>query len=82
MTRLDKIKEALQCLNPDYLEVIDDSALHQGHAGALTGKGHFTVKITSQMLQTKSRIEQHRLIYAALGSLMETDIHALSIKII
>lgn len=82
MTRLDKIKEALQDLNPTYLEVIDDSALHQGHAGALTGKGHFTVKINSTMLQAKSRIEQHRLVYAALGSLMETDIHALSIQII
>lgn len=83
MTRLDKIKQALEkAFKPSYLEVIDDSAEHYGHAGALTGKGHFTVKISTPHLQNKSRLEQHRLIYAALGELMQTDIHALSIKVI
>lgn len=83
MTRLDKIRAALEkALKPSFIEVIDDSAEHYGHAGSLTGKGHFTVRISTHYLHNKSRLEQHRLIYEALGELMQTDIHALSIQVI
>ncbi len=73
----EKLTAALQ---PDSLEVIDDSARHAGHAGASTGLGHFIVKISSNKFAGKSVLQQHRMVYQALGKMMETDIHALNIK--
>jgi BolA family transcriptional regulator, general stress-responsive regulator len=64
---------------PDSLDVIDDSHLHAGHAGARDGRGHFSVRIVSQRFAGTRTLERHRMIYAALGSLMQTDIHALSV---
>jgi BolA protein len=80
--RLQQIHDSLtQQLHPTFLEVSDDSEQHRGHAGAKTGKGHFTVEIAASEFQDKPLLHCHRLIYQALGSLMETDIHALSIRI-
>jgi BolA protein len=74
------IKERLQnSLAPLELEVEDQSAQHIGHAGA-RGGGHFTVRIVSDRFSGKSRIERHRMVYQALGSAMQSEIHALSIK--
>ncbi|AOE50219.1 BolA family protein [Kangiella sediminilitoris] len=74
-----RISEALQ---PEQLDIIDDSHKHIGHAGAKGGLGHFTVIIKSDLLEGKRMIQQHRLIYDALGDMMQTDIHALAIKVI
>lgn len=75
------IRERLeQALAPESLEVIDESALHVGHAGAQDGRGHFRVRIRSVSLAGQPRLVRHRRIYAALGDLMVTDIHALSIE--
>lgn len=63
---------------PTFLNIIDDSAKHAGHAGAQQG-GHFTVEISSAAFAGKSSLESHRLIYAALTGL---PIHALAIRII
>ena len=63
------------------LEIIDDSDRHRGHVGAATGKKHMVVMIRSRALSAMSRVEAHRLVYAALGSLMSDAIHALSIQI-
>lgn len=80
--RIDMMRERLtHQLQCSQLEIIDDSAKHHGHAGAKTGKGHFTVKIASPSFANKSLIESHRLVYEALGDMMENDIHALSIKV-
>ena len=65
---------------PTKLLVKDQSHLHAGHAGAQDGKGHFDVTIVSQEFQGMNRIARHRLVYKALGSLMESDIHALRIN--
>lgn len=82
-SRLEKIRERLsQALNPSSLEVIDESAQHYGHAGSASGQGHYAIVISSDKFQNKSRIDCHRMIYDALGSLMQTDIHALKIKIV
>ncbi|MCW5589072.1 MAG: BolA family transcriptional regulator [Legionellales bacterium] len=70
-----------QQLSPTYLEIIDDSHLHQGHIGAQSGAGHFTIKIAAKQFEDKKLIEQHRLVYQALQPLMPQDIHALIIKI-
>ena len=66
--------------SPDELLVKDQSHLHAGHAGAKDGHGHFEVHIVAEAFRNCSRIECHRLIYGALGELMTTDIHALSIR--
>lgn len=65
---------------PTELEVIDDSHKHKGHEGAKDGRGHFRVKIVSPQFANRRPIERHRMVYAALGSMMETDIHALSVS--
>lgn len=65
---------------PAYLDVVDESHLHVGHAGAESGKGHYVVEIHSDVFQGILPIARHRLVYEALGQLMETHIHALSIK--
>ncbi len=66
-------------LAPTELAISDDSHLHAGHAGAREGKGHFSVQIISEQFEGLTTIRRHRLIYEALGDLMESDIHALSI---
>lgn len=78
--RVALIRERLQsALAPESMEVIDDSHLHAGHAGAEGGMGHFSVTIVSEKFVGRSAVERHRMIYAALGDAMQTDIHALSI---
>ena len=81
MDRITKIKHLLENnIKPiTKLDVIDDGHLHKGHEGAKTGKGHFTIHITSPVFKGLSSIEQHRMIYHALGNFMQTDIHALRI---
>ena len=72
-----KLKRAF---SPKNLTLIDESHLHKGHAGAQTGKGHYRVKIEAECFKMMSPIQRHRSIYKALGDLMDTDIHALSIE--
>ncbi len=69
-----------EAFSPERLLVKDQSHLHAGHAGAQEGQGHFEVIIVADAFAGCSRIESHRLIYDALGELMTTDIHALSIR--
>ena len=79
--RLARIGTALErAFAPTHLVVKDDSHLHVGHAGARDGRGHYTVEITSEAFAGKSALARHRAVYAALGDLMTTDIHALQIK--
>ena len=78
--RIELITTHLQAaFHPDFLIVIDESLKHKGHAGAATGRGHFNIEIQSHHFDACSKVQAHRLIYQALGALMETDIHALSI---
>jgi BolA protein len=79
--RIVAIRERLTAvLEPQLLEVTDESHLHAGHAGARDGRGHFHVRIISPRFHGLSRIAQHRLVYDALGDLMITDIHAVRIS--
>ena len=79
--RVERIHALLQAaLAPESLDVRDDSHRHAGHAGARGGQGHFSVDIVSQAFAGKLPLARHRLVYAALGTMMETDIHALSIR--
>lgn len=78
--RVAAIRQRLQAqFAPAALDIVDDSARHAGHAGARDGRGHFKVRIVSEMFAGKRTVERHRMVYAALGDLMQTDIHALSV---
>ena len=76
---MDTIRERLRALQPLSIELIDDSAKHAGHAGAKSGGGHYRLNIVSPRFSGVPTIERHRLIYEALGGLMQRQIHALSI---
>ena len=79
--RIEKIRKRItSALLPDALEIIDESHKHVGHAGARDGRGHFQVTIVSEKFQGLPPIQRHRLVYDAVGDLMESDIHALSIN--
>ncbi|KAF1711786.1 BolA family protein [Pseudoxanthomonas sacheonensis] len=79
--RLARIREALEAaFAPTHLLVNDDSHLHAGHAGARDGRGHYSVEIVSAAFAGKSSLARHRSVYAALGEMMTTDIHALQIR--
>ena len=69
-----------ESFSPTELLVKDQSHLHEGHAGAREGKGHFDVRIVSDQFEGLNRIARHRLVYEALGSFMASDIHALRIS--
>lgn len=69
-----------EALSPTELQVWDDSDAHKGHAGAAKGGGHFEVLITSDRFSGLRPIARHRLVYDALGDLMHSRIHALSIN--
>lgn len=67
-------------LAPARLDLVDDSARHAGHAGARPeGQSHFRVTIVAAAFAGSSRLERQRMVFAALGELMATEIHALSI---
>jgi BolA protein len=77
--RAAEIRERLQqALQPDLLEIRDDSVLHVGHAGAREG-GHFHVIVRSARFLGLPPLARHRLVYAALGDLLQRGVHALSI---
>lgn len=79
--RVGAIRAALEAaLVPVSLEIEDESHRHAGHAGAADGRGHFRVDVVSEAFAGLGPIARHRAVYAALGDLMTTDIHALSIR--
>ena len=60
--------------------MIDESHRHVGHEGARDGRGHFAVEIVSEAFAGLAPLARHRRVYEALGTMMQTDIHALSIR--
>jgi BolA protein len=79
--RIERMRVLLErALAPLALEIRDDSHRHAGHAGARGGQGHYGVDIVSAAFAGKPPLARHRLVYAALGELMQTDIHALAIR--
>ncbi|HET6632855.1 MAG TPA: BolA family protein [Rhodanobacteraceae bacterium] len=80
MTRIEQIEQRLRAaLAPAELSIVDEGHKHVGHAGAKDGRGHFHVHIVSDAFIGKRPLERHRMVYAALGELMQTDIHALGV---
>ena len=75
-----KIAEILEKeFSPNRLEIEDQSHLHRGHKQA-GGGGHFFVLIESKRFQGLTPLARQRLVIEAMGSLMDREIHALSMK--
>ena len=80
MTVADDIRRRLGALSPSRVELLDESAKHAGHAGARPGGNtHWRLMIVSAAFTGSSTVARHRMIYQALGELMQDPIHALSI---
>jgi BolA protein len=80
MTVADEIRKRLGALAPARLELRDESAQHAGHAGAAPGGNtHWKLTIVSAVFSGSTTVARHRMIYQALGDLMQNPIHALSI---
>lgn len=69
-----------EAFRPVELRVKDQSHLHAGHAEARDGRGHFDVYIVASAFQGLARVKRHQLVYGALGSLLQTDVHAVRIQ--
>ena len=81
MNRASRIERSLRnALSPVERKVEDESHLHEGHAGARDGGGHFRVSIVSGRFEGASRLQRHRMIYEALSDEMPKEIHALAIE--
>jgi BolA protein len=79
MSTSDLIRARLAALEPESIVLDDESAAHAGHAGAASGGGHFHLTLVSPSFRSLSTLARHRLVYAAMGELMQHEIHALSI---
>ncbi|GJM05833.1 MAG: cell division protein BolA [marine bacterium B5-7] len=78
--RIEMIRHCIEAeLAPSELEIIDESHLHAGHSGH-GGAGHFKVQIVSDKFNGQLPLARHRMVYAAVASLMPAEIHALSIE--
>lgn len=82
MTVRETLEQKLRAsLSPKMLEIIDESSLHAGHAGAIPGKStHFRIKITAEKFRGLSKVAQHRLVYDILAEELKNDIHALALE--
>lgn len=81
LTREQRLRQRLESnFAPAQLLIEDESHLHAGHAGAAQGHGHYRVRIVAEAFRGVPTVARHRLVYAAVGDLMQTDIHALAIE--
>ncbi|MDP5110668.1 MAG: BolA family transcriptional regulator [Rickettsiaceae bacterium] len=83
MNRKENIQTKLSVLNPHFLEIVDESALHAGHAGNpnVHAESHFAIKIAAKELDNLSLVKQHRVINGLLKEEFNNGLHALSINI-
>ena len=80
-SREQRLRRCLEArFTPTLLIIEDESHLHAGHAGAAGGHGHFRVTIVAEAFRGLAPVARHRLVYAAVGDLLKTDIHALAIE--
>lgn len=74
------MRERLAALEPDAVDILDESGKHVGHVGAQGGGGHYQLVIVSPRFAGVARQARHRMVYQALGTLMQHEIHALAIQ--
>jgi BolA protein len=79
--RVERMRERLTAaLNPVRLEIVDESHLHAGHAGARGGAGHYRVTIVAEQFRGQSALARHRAVYGALAGMIPGEIHALALE--
>jgi BolA family transcriptional regulator, general stress-responsive regulator len=79
-TRSERIRALLEAgLSEPQVQVVDESHLHIGHAGARDGRGHFRAHIVSSSFTGLRPLQRHQLVYRILNEMMQTEIHALNI---
>jgi BolA protein len=75
------IREKLAALQPEVLDLRDESGQHAGHAGSRpSGGSHWQLTIVAEAFRGKTPVAKHRMVYEALGDLMKQEIHALRIE--
>ena len=80
MNLVTAIHERLSALEPQSIDLLDESGKHAGHPGAKAGGSHFRLTIVSSRFSGKDQITRHRMVYEVLGPLMQREIHALAIR--
>jgi BolA protein len=75
---VERLRARLQALEPQRIEIADDSAKHAGHEGAKSGGGHYRLTLVSERFRGLPRLARHRLVYDSAGDLMQREIHALT----
>jgi BolA protein len=82
MGTVERIRNSLSsALAPTRLEVIDESGLHAGHAGAVPGKTtHVRVVVEAEAFRGKNRVERHRIVNALMKPEIDAGLHALAIE--
>jgi BolA protein len=80
MDTVELIRQRLRELEPEQVEIADESGRHAGHEGAKSGGGHYLLTIVSRKFSGKPALARHRLIYSVLEDMMHKRIHALGIK--
>ncbi len=77
----EKIRRKLvERLSASFVEIVDESWKHIGHAGAIQGGGHFILKVVSSRFEEVSLLDRNRLVFNALTEEMNGEIHALTIR--
>lgn len=80
MSVAERIRERLASLQPQRLELVDESEAHRGHAGYREGGGtHWRLTIVAPAFSGQATVARHRMVYQALGDLLQHPIHALAI---
>src|SRR5512136_1809574 len=75
---VERMRQRLQALAPERLDIDDDSARHAGHEGAKGGGGHFRLRLVSRRFEGLPRLARHRLVYDSLAEMMQREVHALA----
>jgi len=79
--RIARMRELLVAgLDPSALDIVDESHKHAGHAGARDGRGHFRLRIVAAAFAGLPQVRRHQRVYETLGTMMQTDIHALALE--
>ena len=81
MTREERLLDRLRTgLGAEHVELEDESARHAGHEGARSGAGHYAVVVVAACFAGLDALARHRAVYAAVGDMIPSEVHALSIR--
>ena len=85
MNREERIKAILKQLNPQALDLKNDSAKHAGHvehlgSAGFTGETHYKLKIVAEVFEGLSRVDRQRKVYDLLKDEFTSGLHALELK--